>query len=166
MAINRIKAAIEAGTLTEEDVAMRIIEATHTDGLQRYGLSQCWGLLGCSDANGYGVINLAGTVVCLHRLSWWLANGLPDMTSAMVVRHKCDNPACANPEHLEIGTQTDNIHDMFRRGRNKNLRITSEKVAEIRVMRDSGVELQKIAKAFGICREHLWIILNNKRKTL
>lgn len=35
----------------------------------------------------------------------------------MVVRHKCDNPQCVNLEHLELGTQLDNITDRDSRGR-------------------------------------------------
>jgi hypothetical protein len=34
-----------------------------------------------------------------------------------VVRHKCDNPTCINPEHLEIGTQTQNTRDTAQRNR-------------------------------------------------
>ncbi len=28
-----------------------------------------------------------------------------------VIRHRCHNPRCINPEHLEIGTRADNKHD-------------------------------------------------------
>ena len=29
----------------------------------------------------------------------------------MIVRHKCHNPKCCNPEHLQIGTHKDNWND-------------------------------------------------------
>jgi hypothetical protein len=35
----------------------------------------------------------------------------------MVIRHKCDNPVCVRPSHLEIGTDADNNRDMAVRKR-------------------------------------------------
>ncbi|HWD26282.1 MAG TPA: HNH endonuclease [Rhizomicrobium sp.] len=35
----------------------------------------------------------------------------------VVLRHKCDNRLCMNPNHLEPGTAKDNVDDMMRRGR-------------------------------------------------
>jgi hypothetical protein len=40
-----------------------------------------------------------------------------EIPKGMVIRHKCDNPACCNIEHLEIGTPLDNVNDMIERGR-------------------------------------------------
>lgn len=37
-----------------------------------------------------------------------------------MVRHKCDTPTCVNPDHLEIGTQQQNMDDMVGRGRTGN----------------------------------------------
>jgi hypothetical protein len=51
-----------------------------------------------------------------HRVVWELANG--EIPSDLVVLHSCDNPRCCNIRHLSIGTQADNLKDMFQKGRN------------------------------------------------
>lgn len=76
----------------------------------------------------------------MHRLAYAAAHGLDEFTMGGVVRHKCDNPRCINPDHLEIGTHLDNSNDMVQRGRQNpprgtrcaNSKLTEQQVAEIR----------------------------------
>lgn len=121
MAINYLKSKLVDGTITEDFVRESFLYAITPLGEQKEGLTRCWALQDTTTVNtgGYGSIMLAGQQIQLHRLSWWLNNGMPEMTHTMCVRHKCDNPACANPEHLEIGSHSDNVKDMYERGRHK-----------------------------------------------
>jgi len=50
----------------------------------------------------------------VHRLVWMLFNGDP---GEMHVLHRCDMPACCNPEHLFLGTHLDNMRDMDEKNR-------------------------------------------------
>lgn len=83
----------------------------------------CWEWTGMTNNYGYGLIQDSGRNGkrwFAHRYSWYIHNGdIPEPKGyhGAVVRHKCDNRLCVNPEHLEIGTQVDNVNDMDDRGR-------------------------------------------------
>lgn len=80
--------------------------------------SGCWEWRGGRNEHGYGIVNLARrglSAARVHRLMFERYHGvIPD---GNVIRHKCDNPPCVNPAHLETGTQHQNIMDMVERGR-------------------------------------------------
>jgi hypothetical protein len=70
------------------------------------------------NAQGYGGTSYKGKAQRLHRLAYCKANSLDiEDIKGIVVRHKCDNPRCINPEHLELGTHKDNMQDMTARAR-------------------------------------------------
>lgn len=72
---------------------------------------QCWEWRGNRNNKGYG--RFRG--IAAHRLTYILMNGPVD--DGLIVRHRCDNPSCCNPHHLEVGTKKDNTHDALKRGR-------------------------------------------------
>lgn len=67
---------------------------------------------------GYGGVRLNGRTVGAHRAAYILAYG-ETPAKGLNVCHKCDNKICINPEHLFLGTQQDNIKDMYAKGRGK-----------------------------------------------
>lgn len=77
--------------------------------------TECIPWSGALFRDGYGRKYLKGRYLLAHRWAWEQANGpIPD---GLVVRHKCDNPSCVNPDHLELGSQGDNVRDAVERGR-------------------------------------------------
>ncbi len=74
-------------------------------------------LLGPYDRYGMAWIN--GKAIGAHRVPFVL-RCIP-IPKGAVVRHSCDTPACVNPDHLSIGTQSENYADSFRRGRTQAL---------------------------------------------
>lgn len=81
----------------------------------------CWEWRGKKNDSGYGLINaprLALESPRVHRLMWAMHNG--PIPEGAVVRHRCDNPPCVNPNHLEIGSHLDNMEDMKTRGRSRS----------------------------------------------
>lgn len=89
-------------------------------------------------------------------MAYTLTKGvIPD---GLVVRHRCDNAACCNPAHLELGTALDNVRDRVERGRGRgprgnesgNVKLTAEKVRAVRTAEGSQRE---IAARYGICQQ-------------
>ena len=94
-----------------------------------------------------------------HRLRYAEKHGLDPWTMPGILRHKCDNPKCINPDHLEPGTQADNMRDMVERGRSakgtkQHLAVLDEPtVLEIRrlyVPRSSTHGLAALGRQFGV----------------
>lgn len=126
----------------------------------------CWEVISHSpNQDGYFKIQINGKTFLLHRLVYQQENNCfiePDI----IVRHKCDNPHCINPSHLEIGTINDNIQDRNKRGRtarNENhgrAKLTNEEVIEIYHMPGSQ---QSIANKYGVSQRLVSLI---KRKEI
>jgi len=82
----------------------------------------CWEWQGDKNAGGYGRFSLHGKKVLAHRFALLGYDVLlPKQLLGFnkLVCHKCDNPACCNPNHLYRGTQTDNMKDRFERSNDK-----------------------------------------------
>ena len=63
----------------------------------------------------YGCFWKDGKPMLAHRAAYELFIG--PIPPGMLVLHKCDLPLCVNPQHLWLGTQTDNMQDAIRKGR-------------------------------------------------
>lgn len=78
------------------------------------GDDACWPWLRSLRNGMHGSISRDDKKEWAHRIAYELAHGSrPDG----VVRHTCDFGRCCNPKHLVVGTQADNLRDMWTRGR-------------------------------------------------
>lgn len=77
--------------------------------------SGCWEYAGPRFSNGYGQVKVNGTPQLVHRFVYELWVGA--IPEGHVVRHKCDNKPCMNPDHLTTGTTQDNVDDRTKRDR-------------------------------------------------
>lgn len=122
---------------------------------------------------GYGRTQHKGKQILAHRLAYCLAAEIePEQIQGMVVRHRCDNPGCVNPEHLELGSTQDNMNDMTERGRRVrgelvgNSKLTAEQIDEIRrayVPRSKSHNQYALAEKYGVSQSLISMALRGCR---
>ena len=103
---------------------------------------------------------MADVFYLVHRLSAWLWSGF-DLGSGLNVLHRCDNPPCFNPEHLFVGTQSQNMNEMLAKGRAWTNKITADTVREIRADPDRRTSV--VARKHGLTPQTIRDI--RKRRT-
>lgn len=119
----------------------------------------CWRWGGSFFPNGYGQfyakVDGKRTSLGAHRVSYEAFHG--PIPEGLVVRHKCDNPGCVAPHHLELGTHQDNHNDKVERGRQARgeghglSRLTAKAVRAIDQLLGQGDTNVKLAAQFGVC---------------
>ena len=74
--------------------------------------------MGQRDRDGYGIVTLFNYKMRAPRFAWIVTNG--PLPKGRIILHRCDNPPCCNPDHLSLGTHSDNMRDMAAKGRGAN----------------------------------------------
>lgn len=133
------------------------------------GLGPCWLWTASKRHKGYGAfayrVNGIPVNDRAHRYSYRIHVG--PVAVEQCVLHRCDVPACVNPEHLWVGTRADNNADMaakgrkivggtynragYRRGEAHGMaKLTTADVLAIRADRTTGLSYSKLAAKYGI----------------
>lgn len=135
--------------------------------------SGCWlWSAGIGGSNGYGVVWARGKSRLVHREAYESVGGYGS-ADGLVVRHRCDTPACCNPAHLELGTYADNSRDMVERGRHvavrgeakRNAKLTESDVRAIRAEYanpERTLSQKAIALRFGVDQSAISLIVTRK----
>lgn len=112
---------------------------------------------------GYGSFWLYVKKIRAHRASWIIYNG--PIPGNLHVLHYCDTTSCVNPRHLFLGTHSDNMKDMHKKGRGADFRgekdsqskLTTDEVIKIR---QDGRHPSEIAKDYKIHPGYVYAIKN------
>lgn len=120
----------------------------------------CWRWQKCLHGNGYGKVGLGGgKTTGAHQASFRAFRG--EIPEGLNVCHTCDVRDCINPDHLFLGTQSDNIKDAVAKGRmnltnrkhgeeNSQAKLTDAHVVTIRLRLAAGEAKAQIARSFGV----------------
>jgi len=82
-------------------------------------VSGCHIWTGWKNLQGYGKIFVDQKHRLTHRIAWQSVHGsIPD---GMCVLHRCDRPACVNPNHLFLGDRASNNADRAIKGRSRSI---------------------------------------------
>jgi hypothetical protein len=109
----------------------------------------CWEWTGSQLRRRYGIFSFRGTNHYAHRTAWELAFG--PIPADKRVLHRCDNPPCCRPDHLFLGTQSENLLDMMAKGRRIYPTKHSDKVvSHVRELLALGLSCNAIGIQLGI----------------
>lgn len=126
---------------------MRFVEKT--DG--------CWFWKGYTTKHGYGTFHpKAGVTRTAHSIAYEIFKG--PVTEGMDVMHSCDVRNCVNPDHLSLGTRTDNMRDAKAKGRTARGEGHGRHVLtaqEVLAIRNCGGTQRLVARQFGISQSHV-----------
>ena len=111
------------------------------------GPNDCWEWQAGLNNSGYGSFRFNGKIQTAQRASYLLNVG--EIPEGMVVRHKCDNRACVNPAHLELGSYSENNQDMVNRDR-RQYKLTIDQVRMIRKRLADGALQKHLAAEYGV----------------
>ena len=137
----------------------------------------CWLWMGGVNDKNYGRVDVGGRMCAAHRVSYCAFVG--PVAEWLMVRHRCDNPPCVNPDHLTPGTHAQNMADRAARNRTAkgarhgmslhpgsvsrgemqgSAKLTDEDVRRIRSAVGSGERGTAVARRFGVSQSTVSLI--------
>jgi hypothetical protein len=122
----------------------------------------CINWTGAKARDGYGQFGIGSKKVHrAHRVAYELKHG--PIAPGQIVRHRCHNRQCVNPEHLETGTHQDNMDDMTE-GRQGRSKLTNKEVTIIGGFAILGLTNAEIATECGVSVDTVRDILSGRRR--
>ena len=130
--------------------------------------NSCWEWTAYRNKDGYGILTINKKRFRANRVAYMIERG--DIPEGMHVCHRCDNPPCVSPNHLFLGTRSDNMQDMLSKGRgNKtrgsehaNAKLTETDIPVIRERLANNEKDSDIAKDYGIKPRAISYIKNGR----
>ncbi len=113
--------------------------------------SDCWHHRGAPGSHGYSQF----AKKLAHRVSYEIHFG--EIPSDRFVCHRCNNKRCVNPNHLYLGTHTENMDDVSRGNYHPKRKLTGDAVREIRASTEPA---RALARRFGVSAKAVQNVLH------
>ena len=127
----------------------------------------CWEWCGCITKLGYGHTSYRSKTLPAHRISYMVFHG--DIPPGINVCHKCHNRRCINPDHLILGTQSENMKSCFLESRKSHkgenhpgAKLEEKDIHDIFYLSKSGMTQTKIAERYGVYQGTISAILKRR----
>ena len=98
--------------------------------------------------NGYAYVYINRKGYYIHRVMYELVH--EPIPNGMVVCHTCDVKLCINPDHLAVGTQAENLLDMKKKGRRKDVHWCILTEDDVKYIRSSAMRNIELARKFNV----------------
>ncbi len=157
---------MEFTTLTESDKQRFFKKVNQTSNHD-----ECWLWNAGKSKEGYGRFRLNRKLYQATHVSYFLRHNIMP-ASGQEVCHKCDNPQCVNPNHLFLGSRSDNMNDCYKKGRltqiykgkakgerNGSAKVTNEIAEEIRRLYNLGIRGKSLTSRFKIHKTNIYRII-------
>lgn len=120
--------------------------------------SQCWPWKQAPNSEGRPYWQHGGKRRLAYHVTYELVIG--DIPKGKLLRHKCDNPICCNPYHLELGDHQQNMDDMKQRERHGLPHHAVKAIKKLLAVK--GSTHKAIAELYGVSRETITAIANSR----
>lgn len=149
-----------------QDVYDRIMKKTDKSG-------DCWVWTGGRNSKGYGRVRIGKKLYSPHKVIKEIELG-KFIDKDLQVCHHCDNPPCCNPEHLFVGTRSENMLDCSKKNRISRLgsvkgkinyglrKLTKEDIINILKYLNIGYTQRELGKMFNVCHRTIFDIKRGK----
>lgn len=127
-----------------KDIWEQLIQNSRENG-------ECWESTYVSNTHGVPYFTHKRKLTRVSRAAWEYHNG--KIPLGMFVCHHCDNPKCFRLSHLFLGTPSDNMKDMVRKGRDNMFgrrRHSTQLYEEAKRMRENGYSYRQIGEKLQI----------------
>jgi hypothetical protein len=130
-------------------------------------MSGCWLWTGAANRFGRGYVGVPvqgppwSKMALAHRVMLQETTGKSG--EGLCACHKCDNPACVNPDHLYWGTLSQNSQDSVNRGRGKSSVLVAGDIPKIVSRLKAGERYASIAKDYGVTKDSIGNISRGQR---